>query len=99
MPGPGRSSAAGPFLSAVEHGSIFKGALHEAAAGYAPKDRFFQNAFHTRASGGSVGRLGLQKTPFCGAFAEPSDGLEPSTPSLPWNDSGNGSQPTATVLA
>src|SRR5215218_2112345 len=31
-------------------------------------------------------------------FAEPSDGLEPSTPSLPWNDSGNWSQPTATVL-
>ena len=26
----------------------------------------------------------IQKTPFCGAFAEPSDGLEPSTPSLPW---------------
>jgi hypothetical protein len=40
-----------------------------------------------------------QKAPFCGAFAEPSDGLEPSTPSLPWNDSGNRSQPTATVFA
>src|ERR1700730_14970879 len=24
-----------------------------------------------------------EKAPFCGAFAEPSDGLEPSTPSLP----------------
>src|SRR5829696_8026148 len=31
------------------------------------------------------------------AFQEPSDGLEPSTPSLPWNVSGNLSQPTATV--
>jgi hypothetical protein len=26
---------------------------------------------------------GKQKAPICGAFAEPSDGLEPSTPSLP----------------
>jgi transposase len=25
-----------------------------------------------------------QKAPICGGFAEPSDGLEPSTPSLPW---------------
>ena len=25
-----------------------------------------------------------EKAPTCGAFAEPSDGLEPSTPSLPW---------------
>ena len=25
-----------------------------------------------------------EKAPICGAFAEPSDGLEPSTPSLPW---------------
>jgi hypothetical protein len=25
-----------------------------------------------------------EKAPLCGAFAEPSDGLEPSTPSLPW---------------
>jgi hypothetical protein len=25
-----------------------------------------------------------KKAPLCGAFAEPSDGLEPSTPSLPW---------------
>jgi hypothetical protein len=38
---------------------------------------------------------------FAGIFLilEPSDGLEPSTPSLPWNDSGNWSQPTATVFA
>jgi hypothetical protein len=28
-------------------------------------------------------RPGLQKAPIYGAFAEPSDGLEPSTPSLP----------------
>ena len=26
-----------------------------------------------------------EKAPISGAFAEPSDGLEPSTPSLPWN--------------
>jgi hypothetical protein len=29
------------------------------------------------------------KAPACGAFAEPSDGLEPSTPSLPWRCSTN----------
>ena len=29
------------------------------------------------------------ESPVCGAFAEPSDGLEPSTPSLPWNLSGS----------
>src|SRR5438552_10187644 len=32
-------------------------------------------------------------------FVKPSNGLEPLTPSLPWNVSGNWSQPTATVLA
>jgi Endonuclease NucS len=30
-----------------------------------------------------------QKVPSCWAFAEPSDGLEPSTPSLPWRCSTN----------
>jgi hypothetical protein len=30
-----------------------------------------------------------EKAPTCGAFAEPSDGLEPSTPSLPWRCSAN----------
>jgi hypothetical protein len=34
-----------------------------------------------------------------GRKLKPSDGLEPSTPSLPWNDSRNWSQPTATVFA
>jgi Adenylate and Guanylate cyclase catalytic domain len=29
------------------------------------------------------------ESPVSGAFAEPSDGLEPSTPSLPWNIAGN----------
>src|SRR5207248_6043076 len=30
-------------------------------------------------------QVGLnEKAPTCGAFAEPSDGLEPSTPSIPW---------------
>jgi hypothetical protein len=32
-------------------------------------------------------------------LAKPSDGLEPSTPSLPWSFGGNRSQPTATVFA
>ena len=36
---------------------------------------------------------------YAGLFLKPSDRLEPSTPSLPWNDSGNRSQPTATVFA
>src|SRR5207244_5394439 len=39
------------------------------------------------------------KAPPYGAFAESSDGLEPSTPSLPWNVSGNRWQPVATVFA
>ncbi len=30
-----------------------------------------------------------EKAPTFGAFAEPSDGLEPSTPSLPWRCSTN----------
>ena len=36
--------------------------------------------------------------PFAGILRKPSDGLEPSAPSLPWNASGNRSQPTATVF-
>jgi hypothetical protein len=36
------------------------------------------------------------KAPTRGAFAEPSDRLEPSTPSLPFWGHGNRSQPTAT---
>ncbi len=39
-----------------------------------------------------------QKSRFAGVL-EPSDGLEPSTPSLPCAPIGNRSQPTATVLA
>ena len=39
------------------------------------------------------------KAPLCGAFSKPSDGLEPSTPSLPCAPTGNSSQPVATVLA
>src|SRR5439155_1205926 len=35
----------------------------------------------------------------CREFLKPSDGLEPSTPSLPWNVSGKRWQPAATVLA
>ena len=35
-------------------------------------------------------QVGLNtKAPTCGDFAEPSDGLEPSTPSLPWRCSTN----------
>src|SRR5919204_5909919 len=40
-----------------------------------------------------------EKAQICGTFAKPSDGLEPSTPSLPCAPFGNGSQPTARVLA
>jgi hypothetical protein len=46
--------------------------------------------------------LGSSKNPrFTGIFLslEPSDGLEPSTPSLPFDGSGNARQPTATGLA
>jgi hypothetical protein len=40
-----------------------------------------------------------EKGPLSGDFAEPSDGLEPSTPSLPCAARGNWSQPAAMVLA
>jgi len=45
--------------------------------------------------------LDNKKSRFPGIFslAKPSDGLEPSTPSLPWSLGGNLSQPTATVFA
>src|SRR6266516_7000770 len=36
---------------------------------------------------------------FAGNLLKPSDGLEPSTPSLPWNVSGKRWQPAATVFA
>jgi len=39
------------------------------------------------------------KPPFCSSFFKPSDGLEPSTPSLPCAAIGNRSQRTATVFA
>src|SRR5439155_16074411 len=39
------------------------------------------------------------KSPFCGAFVEPSSGLEPETPSLPCDSNGNWWQPVATVRA
>ena len=42
---------------------------------------------------------GKQKELISRNFAEPSDGLEPSTPSLPCALFGNWSQPAATVLA
>jgi hypothetical protein len=40
-----------------------------------------------------------QRALFAGLLPKPPDGLEPSTPSLPWRFGGNGSQPTATVFA
>jgi hypothetical protein len=48
----------------------------------------------------STEQVGLtEKAPISGAFGEPSDGLEPSTPSLPCTFNRNQSPPTATVLA
>jgi hypothetical protein len=44
--------------------------------------------------------FGNKKAAFCSGFVvleEPSDGLEPSTPSLPWNFARNWWQPVATV--
>jgi hypothetical protein len=52
----------------------------------------------TRGVPGSA-RMIASVCPFAGLFCKPSDGLEPSTPSLPWNSVGNWSQPTATVFA
>ena len=44
----------------------------------------FHKGLHTHRTLEIVQVLAKQKAPICGAFAEPSDGLEPSTPSLPW---------------
>src|SRR5437868_6836714 len=47
-----------------------------------------------------VGRFGSQtRRVVLRAFAGLSDGLEPSTPFLPWNFSGNRWQPVATLFA
>ena len=42
---------------------------------------------HTRIKLQDVQVSPKEKAPDCGAFSEPSDGLEPSTPSLPWEGS------------
>src|SRR6266511_4277997 len=47
----------------------------------------------------SLAITGNTKCLFAGLFFKPSDGLEPSTPSLPCAPIGNWSQPTATVFA
>src|SRR5205823_13422747 len=59
------------FADLVRPGAILKGTLHEAAAGYAPKDPFFQNAFHTRAGGGSVGWPEYKRPRFAGPLQSP----------------------------
>ena len=41
--------------------------------------------------------MAREKASLCGAFSKPSDGLEPSTPSLPWALRGNWWQPDAAV--
>jgi len=55
-------------------------------------------AMYPRRSNVRQGRQ--QYIPFCRDFLKkPSDGLEPSTPSLPWNVARNRWQPMATDLA
>src|SRR6266516_1884139 len=69
-----------------------------APAGHS-RTRKLHKRLHTRCTFDKE-QVGLnENASTCGAFAEPSDGLEPSTPSLPWNVARNWSQPTATVLA
>jgi hypothetical protein len=44
----------------------------------------FHKGLHTHRTLAIVQDGPKEKGPLCGDFAEPSDGLEPSTPSLPW---------------
>ena len=54
------------------------------ASAAAPRARKLHKRLHTYRTLLTL-QVGLNgKPPTCGAFAEPSDGLEPSTPSLPW---------------
>ena len=52
-----------------------------------------------QAAGLRAAPVGSAKAHVCGQFFKPSDGLEPSTPSLPCAPIGNWLQPVATVLA
>src|SRR2546426_7152174 len=59
--------------------------------------RKLHERLHTRCTLGSS-QIDLNaKFPTCSVFAEPSDGLEPSTPSLPCDPNGSRWQPVATV--
>jgi len=57
----------------------------------------FHKGLHTYRTLWIVQMHPKEKTPLCGAFAEPSDGLEPSTPSLPCDPNRNRWQPVAKV--
>jgi hypothetical protein len=61
--------------------------------------RTLHERLHTHRTLGTEQVVLNEKPRITGAFAEPSDGLEPSTPSLPSRFRGNGSQPMATDLA
>jgi hypothetical protein len=61
--------------------------------------RRFHKELHTCRTLESMQVALNRKARTCGAFAEPSDGLEPSTPSLPSRPGRNWSQPTAKVWA
>jgi hypothetical protein len=59
----------------------------------------FHKRLHTHRTLEFVQVALTKKAAICAAFPKPSDGLEPSTLSLPCTSRGNRSQPTATVLA
>ena len=60
--------------------------VHEDRSTAPPRDfstRKLHKRLHTHRTFDEEQILLNRKAPQCGAFAEPSDGLEPSTPSLP----------------
>jgi hypothetical protein len=71
--------------------------LDELSAGQRPRWTLVDAAWTSKpAAAASVDNESISQA---GANSKPSDGLEPSTPSLPWNVSGKRWQPAATVLA
>jgi hypothetical protein len=56
-----------------------------AAIGVTLKDHKYRDVDEISKQIGWAKNHSEKKSPVCGAFAEPSDGLEPSTPSLPFS--------------
>jgi hypothetical protein len=80
VPGPGRSSAAGPFVVGADHSSTLEGTLSRmAGVRKGSESWFFHKRFPWTPKLRSARLRQKEKAPFYGAFVKPSDGLDPST--------------------